>query len=781
MISDRICFNCFREKTSDGPCPYCGYDPKMDRELYPEALPHGSLLAGQYVTGRVLGQGGFGITYVALDKKLQIKVAVKEYLPDMMAGRSAGASQVTAYTGERGGQYQYGLEQFLEEARVLAKFNGNPNIVGVRNFFEQNGTAYFVMDYITGTSFKTYLSNHGGRVSWEEAVKILTPVMDALSAVHREGIIHRDVTPDNIYITSDGQVKLLDFGAARYSLGDRSRSLDVVLKPGYAPKEQYTRKGRQGPYTDVYSLAACFYAAITGVLPPESLDRMEEDDLVPPSTRGIAIPQGLEDAILRGLEVRPEDRYQTMEEFRVAVMVTSNVSPEAGVVEPEQTTDIENGLTERLSGGHFYNGIQLGTEVGAEAQDNVNKRYDGGEAVDFNAVNQASTSTDNFDSSETTSNRKSKKIKIAVPVILGILAIAILMPAVIAPAINKAGDYRNAQSLLTAGEYDAAEAAFASLGDYRDSSDMVLEAQYQKAQAFAMEGQYESAISIWKELGSYSDSNIKVQEAKDAWTEADYQAAIELMSAARYFDALKAFSALGGYKDSDNLYKTSCYSYASELCQKGDYKTAIGYFSDADDYLDAGNRKTDATYNYACQLLDNGDYSTAMTTFEECMGYQDSANKILEAKYGYATTHKDHDNRTTFDYLQELVEKNYPGARSVYAELYDWKVTVTAVNTSKDSLENMTSISRYKPVYFHIKLTGGVPGSSTVITAKYSNPAGDTGSLKWDYAMNNGDSGWVGWADGIYTNPQYGKTGTLTVRFYDSDGNLIGSGSVKIT
>lgn len=775
MMSDRICFNCFREKTLDCSCPYCGYDPKMDKELYPEALLHGSLLAGQYITGRVLGQGGFGITYVALDKKLQIKVAAKEYLPDMMAGRSAGSPQVTAYTGERGGQYQYGLEQFLEEARVLAKFNGNPNIVSVRSFFEQNGTAYFVMDYITGTSFKTYLSNHGGRVSWEEAVRILTPVMDALSAVHKEGIIHRDVTPDNIYITSDGQVKLLDFGAARYSLGDRSRSLDVVLKPGYAPKEQYTRKGRQGPYTDVYSLAACFYAAITGVLPPESLDRMEEDDLVPPSARGIAIPRDLEDAILCGLEVRSEDRYQTMDEFRKAVVVTSNVLPETGAVEPEQTTDTETGLMDRISGEYPGNGIQFSEEVEVEAQDNANNRYDGWEAVDSDAVNQASTSTDSFDSSETTSNRKSKKIKIAAPVILGILAIAILIPTVIGPAINRAGNYQNAQSLLTAGEYDAAEAAFASLGDYRDSSDMALEAQYQKALALVAEGQYESAISIWLELGFYSDSIIKAQEAKDAWTEADYQAAIELMSGARYLDALKAFSALSGYKDSDNLYKTICYSYASELCQKGDYKTAINYFSDAGDYLDAENRKTDATYNYACQLLDNGDYSMAMTTFEECVGYQDTANKILDAKYGYATSHKDHDDRTTFDYLQELVEKKYPGAKSVYAELYDWKITVTAVNTGGDSTENMTSISRYKPVCFTYKLTGGVPGSSTEINLRINYPDGGTWSGEWEDNCSNGHIGGFSWPDGMIS------AGTLTARFYDSDNNLIGSGSVKIT
>ena len=290
-----------------------------DLGKYPFALPYGSVLAGQYITGRVLGQGGFGITSLAWDDRLKTRVAIKEFLPDTMAVRAAGSPQITVYTGQRQENFQYGMERFLDEAKVLAKFQGDPRIVGVQSYFEENGTAYFVMDYVEGTSLKAYIQSRGGKLPWEEAMGLLTPVMDALDAVHREGIIHRDVTPDNIFLTSGGGVKLLDFGSARYSLGDRSRSLDVVLKAGYAPKEQYTRRGRQGPYTDVYSLAACLYAAITGYLPPESLDRVDEDELVLPSTRGIRLPQAVEDVLLKGLEVQPADRYQTMGEFRQAL------------------------------------------------------------------------------------------------------------------------------------------------------------------------------------------------------------------------------------------------------------------------------------------------------------------------------------------------------------------------------------------------------------------------------------------------------------------------------
>ena len=175
------------------------------------------------------------------------------------------------------------------------------------------------MDYIEGISFKTYIANHGGKISVEETLNVMIPVLRALTAVHAEGFIHRDVTPDNIYITKDGMVKLLDFGSARYSIGDKSKSLDVILKVGYAPKEQYIRRSRQGPFTDVYSCAACFYAAITGFLPPESLERLDHDELVPISQCGIDIPEYLDKAILKGLAVQPEDRFQSAAEFLDAI------------------------------------------------------------------------------------------------------------------------------------------------------------------------------------------------------------------------------------------------------------------------------------------------------------------------------------------------------------------------------------------------------------------------------------------------------------------------------
>ncbi|MBO6239519.1 MAG: serine/threonine protein kinase [Butyrivibrio sp.] len=266
---------------------------------------------------RVLGEGGFGITYCAKDHKTGGLVAVKEYFPDSMATRNN--TSVVPHTGESGEFFSYGKQCFIEEANTLAQFIGNENIVRIYCYFEENGTAYFVMDYVEGVSFDAYIRNRGGKLSYEDTARILIPVMDALSLVHSRGIIHRDITPDNIYITNSGNVKILDFGAARYSLGDKSQSLDVVLKHGFAPKEQYVRHGRQGPFTDVYSLGATFYFALTGTRPQDSVERMDVDKLVPPSSFGVAITKEAENAIMKALSVQPSDRFQNMQAFRNAI------------------------------------------------------------------------------------------------------------------------------------------------------------------------------------------------------------------------------------------------------------------------------------------------------------------------------------------------------------------------------------------------------------------------------------------------------------------------------
>lgn len=293
-------------------------------DKYPLALPIGSVLAGQYIIEKVLGEGGFGITYCAKDHKTGGYVAIKEFFPESMATRTNVT--VVPYSGDNAENFSYGKDCFIQEAKTLAQFIGNENIIRIHSYFEENETAYFVMDYIEGVSFDTYIRNKGGKLSFDETLNILSPVMDALNLVHSRGIIHRDVTPDNIYITNSGVVKLLDFGAARYSLGDKSQSLDIILKHGFAPKEQYVRRGKQGPFTDVYALGATFYYALTGKRPQDSVERMDVDLLVPPSKMDAIISNESEQAILKALSVQPADRYQNMQEFKSSIIQGSQVN-----------------------------------------------------------------------------------------------------------------------------------------------------------------------------------------------------------------------------------------------------------------------------------------------------------------------------------------------------------------------------------------------------------------------------------------------------------------------
>lgn len=304
--------------------------------LSPLYLQPGTVLNGQYQIGGVLGHGGFGITYLAHDLNLNVKVAIKEYLPGELATRIPGNVEVSVYSGEARGLFEYGLDSFLEEARTLAQFHDNPGVVPVLNFFRANKTGYLVMGYMEGLTLRRYLEQNGERIPFETARSILMPVMDALRAVHRAGVLHRDISPDNIYITCSRQVKLLDFGAARYAMGERSRSLSVILKHGYAPEEQYYSSGKQGPWTDVYALGAAFYRAITGQTPPGALDRKYRDEIVAPSRLGVPTPAAAEAVLMRALAVRPEDRFQDVAAFQQGL-----AAPTPKLKKKSQGTDLQ--------------------------------------------------------------------------------------------------------------------------------------------------------------------------------------------------------------------------------------------------------------------------------------------------------------------------------------------------------------------------------------------------------------------------------------------------------
>jgi len=299
-------------------CPTCGrpFDlpPRSPLQLKPRTLLH-----EQYLIGRALGDGGFGITYLSWDLGLESRLAIKEYMPNGVAGRSGGESKVIPYTEQTKQEFEWGLDRFLEEARTLKKFSNHPGIVAVDTVFKDNGTAYLVMEFLDGVTFEEFLNRRGGRITFETAMRVVLPSMDALAAVHAEGILHRDISPDNIYLTRSGKVKLIDFGAARNALGQKSRNLSIILKEGYAPEEQYRASGIQGPWTDVYAMAATLYHAITGKIPQPALDRQAQDKVLWPSQLQIQIEPRIEAALMKALAIKASDRFQSMEDFKASL------------------------------------------------------------------------------------------------------------------------------------------------------------------------------------------------------------------------------------------------------------------------------------------------------------------------------------------------------------------------------------------------------------------------------------------------------------------------------
>lgn len=311
---DSYCQYCINQiqKTEEF-CPYCG------RNLTEEGLSHhlayGTILNEKYYVGAALGEGGFGITYIGRDLNLDMRVAIKEYYPNGFVNRNNTISQDVnvSVSQERHLIVAKGCERFIEEAHVLARFGEEVGIVGVRDFFRANGTAYIVMDYLDGITLKEYLQKHG-TLTFDETIDLLLPVMQSLMIIHRDGLIHRDISPDNIMLVKN-TTKLIDFGSARTVTGDGNKSLSIMLKEGYAPEEQYRSKGKQGPWTDVYALSATMYKCITGVTPDDATQRIFVDELKVPSRLGILIDSQMEKVLLKGLQIRQFDRYQTIDDF----------------------------------------------------------------------------------------------------------------------------------------------------------------------------------------------------------------------------------------------------------------------------------------------------------------------------------------------------------------------------------------------------------------------------------------------------------------------------------
>ena len=374
----KYCYNCMeRIENSATICPYCKKAPTY--EAPSSHLKPGTRLNGKYIVGRALGQGGFGITYLGRDTALDTPVAIKEYFWRECAERNNQLSNaITLSVQEQKESFIEGKDRFIKEARTLAKFRDEPSVVSVWDVFEENNTAYLVMEYLRGTDLWVYLRNRG-KMSSNELFPKLRPIIQALGEIHNHGIIHRDIKPQNIMLMANGKLKLLDFGAAREFGGDKS--LTAILSPGFAPEEQYRRKGKQGPWTDVYALCATIYYCLTKAVPEDARDRAMEDDdeLAAPSKLGAIMSKSEEAAIMRGLSIRSKDRFQSMRELEDALFSRKEVnqpvhSPSDGERKEQRESPSRNSFKEDVIS------IQGSVVTPASPQE---QRASDGQTIDF--------------------------------------------------------------------------------------------------------------------------------------------------------------------------------------------------------------------------------------------------------------------------------------------------------------------------------------------------------------------------------------------------------------
>ncbi len=322
MDQSYYCANCMEKISAyQDTCPYCSF--QNTKYIPPShALSPMTVLQGRYLIGRVLGAGGFGITYVARDLKVEKKVCIKEFfVRGSMYREGTVSEQVSVITDGNVSErlYYANMEKFEQEAKILGRFDNVPGIVGVSDYFHENNTAYIVMEYLEGITLKAYVQSRGGKIPWEDLSEKLRPVFSSLQALHDQGVYHRDISPDNIMLLKDGSLKVFDFGGARIDTDGHGASAMIIRKIGYSPIEQYSR-GKQGPWTDVYALAATLYFCLTRKPPADSTDRAGEIDALEKfDSLNVRVPRNVEKAIYKGLNVKPDDRFQSMSDFQQAL------------------------------------------------------------------------------------------------------------------------------------------------------------------------------------------------------------------------------------------------------------------------------------------------------------------------------------------------------------------------------------------------------------------------------------------------------------------------------
>ncbi len=321
MSEGKRCTRCFGGVITGGVCSRCHQPEQLEMYRPTTALPGGTYLHNRYLVGDVLGKGGFGITYSAWDTYDNHTVALKELYPSQDVLRDADRLTVTVVPGQEG-YFEHVSDCFVNEARILMDLQGQQGVVPFYNLFDENGTYYYTMEYLEGTDLRAYLKAYR-TLTWPQMAHILRPVLKALDVLHSRNLIHRDISPDNIFITVDNNAMLIDFGSVRMYQG--KRSFTTFMKQNFAPWEQYQANGNQGPWTDIYSLCVTVYLALSGELPPKAPDRRlkEDRETIPLAVLCPRLPRGVAAAIQKGMAVRPEDRFQSVSELTAALFPMS--------------------------------------------------------------------------------------------------------------------------------------------------------------------------------------------------------------------------------------------------------------------------------------------------------------------------------------------------------------------------------------------------------------------------------------------------------------------------
>lgn len=653
---NRICLGCMEElKNGAAVCPKCGWNNAVNNNVSHQLLA-GSVLMGKYLVGRVLGEGGFGITYIGWDLILDRKVAIKEFYPQGIVNRElTHHSTVVSCIGKEE-FIEKEKEGFIKEAKTMAKLGNIPGIVTMHDVFAQNGTVYIVMDYVEGKTLKAYVKENGNRLSAKTAISLLEPIFGALQKIHEKGLIHRDISPDNIMLRPDGTAVLLDFGAARQMSVAGERSLTVNLKHGYAPMEQYQTRGVQGPWTDVYALSATIYRLITGRVPPSAADRIIEDDLPLPSTLGADILPRQEEALMKGLAIRTADRTLNISELWEGL--SQAPAEKAPQKQPQEEPAEEN---------------KTGEPQHIPAQQQTEESHTGEELPIEHRAEQTEPpkkpSAEERQEAEENKQPKKKKSE-GIKFLAAVLAIASIFIFVF--ALNET-NYRRGVAHFENKKYAEAYEQLSAIDMYKDAKDYIekIDKKYTGALYNYDKGCYNSALVELVWLDGYKDAGDYIVPCRTELAY-EYLEEMELDKAIEQLEKLEHYECAIAFLKEYSLNAGDRQTFYSAAKAKSAYNTALasaGYTGYSK--LESNNLKETA-YHIAAGAMRREEYFFSRALLDRLKDYSDSegmVQSIDDAMMEYVNEHQSADDYLTYRYLDLLYAHNEQ-AKKIYNKLY---------------------------------------------------------------------------------------------------------------